>query len=66
MNRLGIAAATFILAVGIGSSRVGSLVQHVPPIAARLKNPFQGDEKAQLAGAKLYIRECASCHGLNL
>jgi mono/diheme cytochrome c family protein len=40
-----------------------SLIQRAPETAAAKRNPFQGDGKAERAGAKLYARECASCHG---
>lgn len=41
----------------------GSLVQTAPAGAAARRNPLKGDEQAPRAGAKLYARECASCHG---
>jgi mono/diheme cytochrome c family protein len=28
-----------------------------------MSNPLDGQERAQRAGAKLFARECASCHG---
>lgn len=31
--------------------------------AAASKNPLAGSEKARRAGARLYRRECAACHG---
>lgn len=65
MNRLGIAFGSAVLAAGIAVASLGSLVQHAPATAAQLKNPFQGDKQAERAGAKLYARECASCHGMN-
>ena len=34
--------------------------------ARDLSNPFEGNEKAQRAGAKLFARECAPCHGVHL
>jgi mono/diheme cytochrome c family protein len=40
-----------------------SLVQQVPPKAAGKRNPVEGNERARRAGAKLYSRECAPCHG---
>jgi len=40
----------------------GSLVQRASSKAGTLSNPLQGTE-AQRAGAKLYKRECAACHG---
>ena len=44
-------------------ARVGSLVHNVPAPAAARSNPFEGDEDARLAGAKLFARECSACHG---
>jgi mono/diheme cytochrome c family protein len=29
-------------------------------------NPFQGNDQAKRAGAKLFARECAACHGVRL
>ena len=43
--------------------RVGTLVQQTPPKARTLSNPFEGQQRAQRAGAKLFARECAACHG---
>jgi mono/diheme cytochrome c family protein len=42
-----------------------SLLQQAPPKAAAKRNPMEGDERARRAGAKLYARECSSCHGMN-
>jgi len=44
-------------------ARVGTLVQQAPPRTRALNNPFEGQQRAQLAGAKLFARECAACHG---
>ena len=44
-------------------ARVGTLVQQAPPRAKALSNPFEGQQRAQRAGAKLFARECAACHG---
>lgn len=41
----------------------GSLIQQAPPKWLRAKNPYQGSERAAEAGAKLYRRACAPCHG---
>ncbi len=61
MNGLGI----LTLAAGLAGAPAGSLVQHAPAAAAKLSNPFGGDQRVWCAGAKLYARECASCHGPN-
>jgi mono/diheme cytochrome c family protein len=41
----------------------GSLVQRASSKAHPLRNPLGNNPEAQLAGAKLYQRECAVCHG---
>lgn len=38
-------------------------VQRAPAKVTSLRNPMEGDERARQAGAKLYARECAACHG---
>ena len=56
----------FVVAIGVAGATVGgSLIQRAPARAAEKRNPFDGDGKAKRAGAKLYARECASCHGMN-
>ncbi len=40
-----------------------NLPQQAPPKWAHKTNPMAGDSRAQKAGAKLYERECAACHG---
>ncbi len=42
-------------------SQNGSWV--APKSADSYKNPFSGDEKAAVAGKKLYTKMCAICHG---
>jgi mono/diheme cytochrome c family protein len=56
---LGLLAAAVICAAG------RSPLQQAPPECARKVNPFEGDPQAERAGAKLYARECAACHGAN-
>ncbi len=41
----------------------GSLLQQAPLNTSAQRNPYVNEETAQRAGAKLYRRECASCHG---
>lgn len=66
MNRL---CAALILAATSGglaaaaNDRKGTLVQQAPANTLQLVNPYEGDERAAAAGAKLYRRECAACHG---
>jgi len=55
--------ACFLIAVGIAMARSGSLIHNAPAEAATKRNPYEGDARAQRTGAKLYARECASCHG---
>lgn len=53
------------LLLAIMSSRGEDLVAHAERVAPRISNPQEGQERAQRAGAKLFGRECASCHGEN-
>jgi mono/diheme cytochrome c family protein len=52
------------LALGVVAwAASGSLLQQAPAKVANRTNPLAGDEQARLAGAKLFARECAACHG---
>jgi mono/diheme cytochrome c family protein len=51
------------LALANSWAAAGSLWQRAPARAAHLHNPRASDQTARRAGAKLYERECASCHG---
>jgi mono/diheme cytochrome c family protein len=62
-NLVSVAGSCFFVAVVW--ARVGSLVQQAPPRTANMSNPLEGQEQARRAGAKLFARECASCHGEN-
>ena len=53
----------FLFAITTTFAALGSLVQSAPPKAAERRNPFEGDANARRAGARLYARHCASCHG---
>ena len=65
MKGLGIVLGAGLLAAGLVAASFGSLIQHAPMSATEFRNPFDGNEQVQRAGAKLYARECASCHGEN-
>jgi len=41
----------------------GDLVQQAPPRAADRSSPLVANGRTLQAGAKLYTRECAACHG---
>ena len=45
--------------------RPGTLPQQAPERWAARQDPLDGEEGARQAGAKLYARECASCHGVH-
>ena len=38
-------------------------LQRAPARTAMVTNPLAGSERARRAGARLYDRECAACHG---
>ena len=49
--------------VVVAGAGVGSLIQYASARAPEKRNPFEGSDGARRAGAKLYARECAACHG---
>jgi mono/diheme cytochrome c family protein len=53
------------LLLAIASARSESLMEHARQVAGAKTNLLAGQERAQRAGAKLFARECASCHGEN-
>jgi len=46
-------------------ARGESLVDRVPAGTTAMSNPLEGQDSARQAGAKLFARECAACHGSN-
>lgn len=62
-----VALAMFLAAGGVllaaGSARGEDPIQRAPAGVAGIANPLEGNEQALRAGAKLYARECAACHG---
>lgn len=50
-------------ALAIVCAQTGSLLQQAPAKFAAKTNSLENDPQAPRAGAKLYARECASCHG---
>ena len=55
-------AAVLLMAAAAGA-RVGTLVQQAPQTAKARSDPFEGQIRARRAGAKLFARVCAGCHG---
>ena len=54
--------AMLIVPLAFGRGKA-SPVQHAPAPASQQTNPYEGQQQARRAGAKLYRRECAACHG---
>jgi mono/diheme cytochrome c family protein len=57
---------SFLIALEMAATAGGTLVQKAPASAAAKPSPLIPNDRAQRAGAKLYARECSSCHGANL
>ena len=55
-----LASATTLVFAAIGD---GSWLNHVPDRERVKVNPFNNDQRAIAAGAKLFRQNCASCHG---
>ena len=52
-----------LLSVTIATAQNRDVFEHVPARELDRKNPVEGDEKARRVGEKLYLSNCASCHG---
>jgi mono/diheme cytochrome c family protein len=65
MTRKSIAAMWVGLFLTRTVASAQGLLQKAPAKAASLANPLSAQEQAQRAGAKLFARECAACHGEN-
>jgi mono/diheme cytochrome c family protein len=55
--------AAFIAGIALAAGATGSLIERAAASRSARTNPLANSEEARLAGAKLYARECASCHG---
>ena len=63
MSRLRTLVGVLLFSAAFALAHFGTLLQSAPATAAATKNPLEGDLQAERAGAKLYTRECAACHG---
>ena len=58
--------ARVLISIGfllVYSLTAAAQIGQAPAKAEAKKNPFLGNDRAGQAGAKLYERECSSCHG---
>lgn len=62
--RLGILLLTLLTGPLFGAERRTPVLQ-APDEAVTLQNPYDSRNDAKRAGAKLFRRHCASCHGQN-
>jgi len=53
----------FTVALRAFGGAEGTPLERAPERARAMRNPLEGRPDASRAGAKLYSRECASCHG---
>jgi mono/diheme cytochrome c family protein len=61
-SRLIVAAIAFILGMTAHAGEK-TPVQRAPGRTVLVNDPIARDERAMRAGAKLFARECAACHG---
>ena len=55
------AILTLVFAI-VSVAPAKDLLDQAPVKSRAVVNPYEHDESARLAGAKLYRRECAACH----
>ncbi len=58
-----IAAAILLPAALLLAAGVDTKFHDAPDSARAMKNPYEGDAAAAVAGKRLYARDCLSCHG---
>jgi mono/diheme cytochrome c family protein len=54
-----------LVLISLAWAGTGSPILQAPRSAAGRPNPVRGSAPDARAGAKLYARECAACHGIN-
>ncbi|HUJ21923.1 MAG TPA: c-type cytochrome [Bryobacteraceae bacterium] len=60
-NAASCAVSCLVLTAALAYSQ--SPIERAPARSVAVTNPLERNEQARLAGAKLYARECAACHG---
>ena len=50
-------------ATGMTAGPKGDLIQRVPASSQELVNPLETNDDNRRAGNKLFLQECAACHG---
>jgi mono/diheme cytochrome c family protein len=61
-KRMAFVALILGMSCAFSRAKRGPVLQ-APLAASQRPNPYEGQQDAQRAGAKLYQRECAACHG---
>ena len=56
-------AAVLVFLAFAAPAREGTLLQQAPASVAGMRKPLADSVRARAAGSKLYLRECAACHG---
>jgi cytochrome c oxidase cbb3-type subunit 2 len=61
----GIAGSAKEMAQAVDDRGALLVIAQAPAKARDSQNPYEGDPDAVLAGKKLYLQHCATCHGQN-